>query len=359
MEGRDSDFEDVGGSWEAAGDSLESQYDVGVTADETDPGFDIDDDFDDGALDKGTPTQVAVPAYRQPDIQGGEPDAYVDSKSTVYADLAKDMLDQSGHPSASSPAFVTALAEYMESGVIDMLNTPPGEHAVEDGGNPAMRFLDRTEAALGDGTLLTRLNEDASRIRADEIASMGLIARRRALKADAQAAQERYDARQVELRQIQPETVDRQSMPLAGLRPEDQITLNLKTHPAEKNVASCTLRGVVHGPGVVDDGQYTRNGVSVTIQADERTNPDMFDFEALPPGTKVVLTGTALSSNNYVKNPGRIVAGQSPVVYWGGRRVAISSLAANGTGHRNMELDQLAVNDVAMFGEPNQRPPRY
>lgn len=315
--------------WEAPVDDVDAQYSgVGVSA----------EDAQDGTQD----------------IEDGLP---ADTPNTIYSDLARELLDYTGQTDA--PPEVTAiLAEYMESGVMEALTRPLSETPLEDGANPARAFLDRTEQALADGTLRPHLDRLVAERRAAEIAQLGPIARMRAQKAEKAAARERYEARQHELQAVQPEVMERGRIPVQAVKPQDEVQFELRTDSYEANVATCTLSGTVDGPDIVvrADGS-TAPGVAITIKNDDRTNPDYFLFEKLPPGTKVVLTGTALTANNYETYPGEVTAGETPVMYRGAHQVSIRTVMANlpDRDGRALGLGQLTINGVKMFHDPDEQ----
>ncbi|HET8669856.1 MAG TPA: hypothetical protein VFM05_04310 [Candidatus Saccharimonadales bacterium] len=316
------------GTGEYGDGQFDPECGIGVVADEPDSEYDGDDVDDDAWVESWLP-----------------------DPRTIYLDLARDMLAQAGH-AIDLPELVPALAEYLENGVIETLNKPAAELTFEEVGDPARHFFNCAEEGLRDGTLVTDLRIRAAALRADEIAKLGPLERRRALAEDARAAQERRAARLEELRCMLPQTFDRKAMPTTTLQAGDELTLSLVTPPAEENAATCELRGVVNGAYKVDMGDQMLHGVLITVQSEQRTSPEVFIFDQLPPGTRVVLTGTALPSNGYVNRPGQIVADQAPMLYRGGRKTLIQVRFAFDPGRnvgRNLRLDQLTVNGVKMF----------
>jgi hypothetical protein len=188
--------------------------------------------------------------------------------------------------------------------------------------DPTRSFFEQTERTLGDGTLVLALGQAVEEQRLRAIQELGPLARWRAQRAEAAAAKERYAARETELTQMRPEIMGRGAMAVRDLRPEDHIALSMETYPSDTSKASCTIWGIVQGFEIVAEGENAGSisGVVVTVESDSRTNPQVFTLDKLPSDARVVLNGTALSSDNYIRDPGKILASQMPVFFWGGRQ---------------------------------------
>jgi hypothetical protein len=282
-----------------------------------------------------------------------------DDGFSAYCGLADELLIEVGR---TVPADVRdELARHIGSGIVSSLlrhDSPKKDLAsITDG------VLLEARAGLLSGSLLSELQEItdfAAEARAN--ANMGPIARwrhkRRLAAEEAAAARQRYTERQDELRRLRHRTFDQGAVPMQeGMQPGDTVTLDLGNQYKNASAASSQIHGRVVGhvddePLRWDGGRATR-GVVIEVHTEERANPDNFIYDELPNGAHIVLYGTALTGNNYMRDEDRgfMVRDQTPIVGWEGEALKIVTRSTDDryAGGKRLKLNQVTINEVTMF----------
>lgn len=158
--------------------------------------------------------------------------------------------------------------------------------------------------------------------------------------------------RHEELQEMRRIGICRGFVSMDGMREGDEVVLDLGTNPIEENVATCRVYGIVEGTVDHPDESGGAPGIVLTVKADEeRTNSESFHNGPITAGSRIVLYGTALSSNGHMRpdDRGRVVRNQTPVITMDGERVQQTTSSRRRPDGRHLELQEVTVNGVTMF----------
>jgi hypothetical protein len=208
--------------------------------------------------------------------------------------------------------------------------------------DPTLRWIHEAAATMG-----STVNPEGILGTSSAVQASGSVA----LKQYAPAAEAALGVRYEELQELRRVGVSRGFVPMDGIREGDHVVLELGTDPVE-SAATCRISAVVEGRAHHPDESKGTPGIVLTIKADEdRTNPDVFLNDPIPTGSQIVLYGTALPSNDFMRpnDRGRMLRDQTPVITHQGERVQQTTASRRFEDGRRLALRQVMVNDVPMF----------